>query len=416
MFSPHGAKRGNPVTFGVKTSARNVKLRMYLDTRYGDAPYPVRLGISRGGRTAYITLSVRLYPEQWDSENQRPRRMPASRWAQCGQVTNYLDRRRTEIENRLLRLEANGELHRLTALQIRDILQRDESEQECVPLSELFERVAASHDNPRTQEIYRTTWRKITDIMPDADTLTAESITAEWLDTFNRTMQKKGTPTQNARNVHLRNLRAVMNYAVGEELTTNYPFRRYKLHSTETVKRSVTSADLRRIINAPCDGFMQEYRDIFALSVCLIGINITDLCDLRHDNLQGDRLQYRRAKTGHLYDIKIEPETRALLDKYKGHDWLLCIRDRYKSPRDYTQHINAGLKRLIPEPPFNKLSTYWARHSWATIAFNELGASVETISAALGHRYGSRITAIYINPDTRKVDELNRQLLDLLFN
>lgn len=121
------------------------------------------------------------------------------------------------------------------------------------------------------------------------------------------------------------------------------------------------------------------------------------------------------AKTGHLYDIKIEPETRALLDKYKGRDWLLCIRDRYKSARDYTQHINAGLKRLIPEPPFNKLSTYWARHSWATIAFNELGASVETISTALGHRHGSRITAIYINPDTRKVDELNRQLLDLLF-
>lgn len=387
---------------------------MYLDTRNGEPPYPVRLGISRKGQTAFITLPVRLLPEQWDADAQRPRRLPASRWAQCQQITNYLDRRRAELENKLLRMEADGTLHQLTARQIRDLLQAD-NEPTAVPLSELFERVAALHDNARTQEIYRTTWRKIEQLYADAPLLTSDSITTDWLDSFNRAMTKSGTRTQNARNVHLRNLRAVMNYAVSEELTTNYPFRRYKLRTTETIKRSVTSADLRRIIQTPCKGFMQEYRDVFTLLVCLIGINITDLCELRHDAIQGDRLRYRRAKTGHLYDIKIEPETRALLDKYKGKDWLLCIRDRYKSARDYTQHINAGLKRLIAEPPFNKLSTYWARHSWATIAFNELGAPVETISTALGHRYGSRITAIYINPDTRKVDELNRRLLDLLF-
>lgn len=392
-----------------------MKLRIYLDTRNGQPPYPVRLGISRKGQTAYITLPVRLTPDQWDADNQRPRHLPASRWAQCQQITNYIERRRAEIENRLLRLEADGALHNLTARQIRDILTNDDAQTKSVPLSELFERVALTHDNARTQEIYGTTWRKIETLFADAHLLTADAITTDWLDTFNRLMKRKGTRTQNARNVHLRNLRAVINYAVSEGLTTNYPFRRYKLRTTETIKRSVTSADLRRIIQTPCKGFLQEYRDVFTLLVCLIGINITDLCELRHDAIQGDRLRYRRAKTGHLYDIKIEPETRALLDKYKGKDWLLCIRDRYKSARDYTQHINAGLKRLIDEPPFNKLSTYWARHSWATIAYNELGASIETISAALGHRYGSRITAVYINPDTRKVDELNRRLLDLLF-
>lgn len=388
---------------------------MYLDTRNGQPPYPVRLGISRKGQTAFITLPVRLLPDQWDNNTQRPRRLPVSRWAQCQQITNYLDRRRAELENRLLTLEADGALHNLSARQIRDLLLNDDTQTTDVLLYDLFERVARSHENARTQEIYRTTWRRIEMLFVDAHLLTANDITTDWLDTFNKLMQRNGTHTQNARNVHLRNLRAVMNYAVSEELTTNYPFRRYKLRTTETIKRSITSADLRRIIQTPCEGYMQEYRDIFTLLVCLIGINITDLCELRHDAIQGDRLRYRRAKTGHLYDIKIERETRELINKYKGKDWLLCIRDRYKSARDYTQHINAGLKRLIPEDPFTRLSTYWARHSWATIAYNELGASVDTISAALGHRNGSRITAIYINPDTRKVDDLNRRLLDLLF-
>ena len=38
------------------------------------------------------------------------------------------------------------------------------------------------------------------------------------------------------------------------------------------------------------------------------------------------------------------------------------------------------------------------------------------VSAALGHKYGSAITAVYINPDIRKVDELNRRMLDLVFS
>ena len=109
-------------------------------------------------------------------------------------------------------------------------------------------------------------------------------------------------------------------------------------------------------------------------------------------------------------------EALQLLERYRGKSGLLCIRDRYKSARDYTQHINDGLKRLIQEQPFTELSTYWARHSWATIAYNEMGASFDTISAALGHQYGSRITAIYINPDQKRVDELNERMIQLVFS
>lgn len=56
------------------------------------------------------------------------------------------------------------------------------------------------------------------------------------------------------------------------------------------------------------------------------------------------------------------------------------------------------------------------RHTYATLAFNELDASRDDVSAALGHKYGSEITAVYINPDIRKVDELNRRMLDLVFS
>lgn len=67
------------------------------------------------------------------------------------------------------------------------------------------------------------------------------------------------------------------------------------------------------------------------------------------------------------------------------------------------------------ENTINILYFFIQRHTWATLAFNELSASTDDIAAALGHQHGSRITAIYINPDSRKVDALNRRMLDLIF-
>lgn len=393
-----------------------MKLRLYLDTRGGSAPYPLRVGITKRGDTAYLTLPVKLMPEQWDSREQRTRKLPIARWPQGPTVTNFIERRRADIENAMLQLEADGRLFRLSAAEARDlILETMAGGRKPTPLAEAFERFSAGHTNARTRQIYGATWKRIAGLYPGAAHLTLEDVSLSWLRQLDRDLERTGTPSQNARNIHFRNIRAVMNWAITEELTENYPFRRFKLRYEPTEKRSLTSAQIRQLIEAPCSGFDAEYRDMFLLIFCLIGINITDLFSLTRDSIRDGRVEYRRAKTGTHYSILLEPEASALLEQYRGRRALLTMADRYKTARDYNQHINAGLKRIIPEEPFSRLSTYWARHSWASIAYNELEAPIDTISAALGHQYGSRITAIYVNPDRRKVDELNRRMLDLVF-
>jgi len=90
--------------------------------------------------------------------------------------------------------------------------------------------------------------------------------------------------------------------------------------------------------------------------------------------------------------------------------------------------MNRNLKRLGPvkigarkngragkkeyEPLFPSLSTYAARHSWATIAAG-LDIPKETIAAGLGHG-GNSVTDIYIDFDQRKVDAANRKIIDYL--
>ena len=58
------------------------------------------------------------------------------------------------------------------------------------------------------------------------------------------------------------------------------------------------------------------------------------------------------------------------------------------------------------------LTTYWARHSWATIAAS-LDIPEDTIALALGHSSAHTTTAIYIERRLSKVDAANRKVLDL---
>ena len=73
-----------------------------------------------------------------------------------------------------------------------------------------------------------------------------------------------------------------------------------------------------------------------------------------------------------------------------------------------------GDKKKRIEPIIPGITTYFARHSWATFAY-EAGVPVDVISQALGHSMGNRTTLIYIKPDQSKVDIANRMVIDYVF-
>lgn len=87
--------------------------------------------------------------------------------------------------------------------------------------------------------------------------------------------------------------------------------------------------------------------------------------------------------------------------------------------------MDVGLKQIGPvirkglggkkerSPLFPEISSYWARHTWATVAAS-LDIPKETISAALGHEIGSEVTSIYIKFDRKKIDEANRKVIEYL--
>jgi hypothetical protein len=286
----------------------------------------------------------------------------------------------------------------------------------------------------RTADIYLVTVKKVLAFDSRAESLTFESVSKDWLSRFDSWLasDEGGCPSVNARSVHLRNIRAVFNDAIDNGITSWYPFRTFKVKNEATKKRAVSVEVLRSLFSFPVT-WQRQYVDAFKLSFCLIGINVVDLLALRADQLVDGRLSYRRSKTGRLYDIKVEPEAAAIIEKYHGSlGRLVSWGENRKVYTTFTFQMCRGLKSIgtmvkewrtddlgvyrevdVFRPAFPMLSSYVARHSWATIAAS-LDVPKDVIAHALGHG-GSSVTDIYIDFDMRKVDEANRRVLDWVF-
>ena len=191
-----------------------------------------------------------------------------------------------------------------------------------------------------------------------------------------------------------------------------YPFVNYGIRAEKTPKRNLAASTLRTLFTADLPKWQRKYVDFFQLSFLLIGMNTEDLLHVTKANIIEGRLEYIRAKTGVPYTIKIEPECQAIIDRLKGERYLLSPLDTYACTRHWTSKVNNVLQGIASDLGLPKISMYWARHSWATIAA-ELEIPKETVIAAMGHADES-VTDIYIEFDRTKVDRANRQMIDFV--
>ncbi len=395
--------------------------KLYLDTRAtrkGKAS-PLKLAITKNGKTALLHLNITLLPDQWDKKAGKVTNHPNKSF-----LTTYINRRKLDVDTIILKLIETGEASRMNATDIKNHIEmlfkgkQEEKDSDRNTFSFHFKKFADSKKES-TKGVYMHTYNRMKAYEKELEKLKFEDITKEWLVSFESFLAKTA-PSKNARNIHLRNIRAVFNDAIECEITNSYPFRRFKIRPAPTAKRSLTVEQLRKLFNHPVEEYAIRHLDMFKLIFFLMGINTIDLYNLKEITNDG-RIEYYRAKTGRLYSIKVEPEAMEIINRYRGKSFLLDMHETISNHHYYAKRINKALKRIgettigkhgakTYKPAFPNLTTYWARHTWATIAA-ELEIPKETIAAALGHG-GNTVTDIYIDFDRKKVDLANRKVLD----
>lgn len=250
--------------------------------------------------------------------------------------------------------------------------------------------------------------------------LTFEDITPLWLQRFSMWYLSQGKRV-NSLGIYMRNIRMIYNQAIRRKIVQrdNYPFYDYKIRIERTIKRSLPIEDFQKIRDAKLPKNWTISRDLFILSFCLNGINFKDMLFLKHKDIYEGRVNFNRYKTKRPYSIKIFPEAQEIIDKYKGSKYLLrFIEEKHKRRKsqpytDITKLTNDHLKLIAADLKINaSVSTYFARHSLATIARN-IGISRDDIAAILGHGQNS-VTDIYIDLDSQRIDDAMRRVLDFI--
>lgn len=235
---------------------------------------------------------------------------------------------------------------------------------------------------------------------------------------------KSGGVCPNTSSFYMRGLRAVYNRAVEKELVVQrYPFKHVYTGIDKTVKRAVPLKIIRRIRDMDLTLFPATdfTRNIFMFSFYTRGMSFIDMAYLKKSDLKNGVLSYRRQKTGQQLFIRWEKPMQEIIDKYDTSDtpYLLPIirdmnADERRQYKNAAHLVNDKLRKLGERLGLTiPLTTYVARHGWASIARSR-NIPLSTISEAMGHD-SEKTTRIYLaSLDTSAVDKANHQILKAL--
>lgn len=191
-------------------------------------------------------------------------------------------------------------------------------------------------------------------------------------------------------------------------------------------KRAVSADSISALADLDLSGKtgLSFSRDLFLLSFYLRGIPFIDLAHLRKSDVRDGVVHYRRSKTGQSLSVRLETWAREILDRYKdaipGSPYLLPVikrpgeEDEYKQYQSALRLYNKRLNQLSRMLGLEKnLTSYVARHSWATLAYHE-GIPVSEISAGLSHT-SEQVTYAYLESfSTDALAGVNLQVVALV--
>ena len=275
----------------------------------------------------------------------------------------------------------------------------------------------------RTAETYTATLSSFLRFQNRKDVL-MEEMTSDLMQEYEAYLKASGI-VMNTISFYMRILRAVYNRAVEKGIVEQRnPFRHVYTGIDKTVKRALALKEIRKIKELDLTFYpaLDFARDMFLFSFYTRGMSFVDMAYLQKSDLKNGVLVYRRRKTGQQLSVKWEECMQAIVDKYKVRvmpDWpyllpIITVMDAKKVRKQYKNSlyaVNLNLKRVAARIGLSiPLTTYVARHSWASIARNK-NIPLAVISEAMGHD-SELTTQIYLaSLECSVIDNANTLIL-----
>lgn len=217
-------------------------------------------------------------------------------------------------------------------------------------------------------------------------------------------------------------------------ITTN-PWLKVKIPKSDTPeKRAITMEECRAFFAAPLPPsdrtkpLAELGHDVAMMVLCLAGMNTVDIFNLKKENYHDGIIGYERAKTRKFrrdnayIEMKVPGILQPIFNKYldkTNSPYLFDFHKRMTSSDSFEANINCGIQQICEKSlgiAHNKAyCVYTFRHTWATVAQNECGASIDEVGFAMNHSDRHRITRTYVKIDFSPAWALNEKVLEKIF-
>lgn len=394
----------------------SIKIVLFTHKKLKDNSHPIVIQIIKDRKRKLISTGFSAKISEWNEKTNSPNRKHPNQ----AQLKLFLKQKLVNAETCLMDLSATEK-----AFSLEELVEKIKGEKKTGNVLEFWNKVIEELDKTGKKgnsSAYKNTFGVFKKFRKNKD-LEFSELNYKMVVKFEEYLLKNGLQT-NGISFHMRTLRALYNRAVKDELVSkeNYPFAKYKIKKEKTQHRALTKEEVKKIRDIKLENkALQVARDYFMFSFFTRGMSFIDMAYLKKENIHKDRIQYRRAKTGQLFTLKLTDEAKEIIDRYIDNsgktEYIFPIvqheENKFKEYRNSMRLTNKKLSKVgelvecsIP------LTTYVARHSWATIA-KRGGISTSVISEGLGHAT-EHITQVYLDSFENSVlDEANELITSL---
>ena len=196
-------------------------------------------------------------------------------------------------------------------------------------------------------------------------------------------------------------------------------------------KRAISASMLRKFFNVVPDRsrfthpLMELGQDVALISFCMCGLNAVDIFNAEKGQYVDGIFHYERRKTRNsrsdkgYFEVRVPEFLKPTFEKYLSKNvdspWLFEFHERLSTSDSFCANVNTGIKQIWEKvDPNYKESLYAFRHSWATIAQNECGASLAEVDFGLNHSM-NRMARVYVKIDYSPAWTLNEKVIDFIF-
>lgn len=255
----------------------------------------------------------------------------------------------------------------------------------------------------------------------------------KWIETLSGTARAKEMYPVCMRQVFRAAIDELNDYDNGIIRVKTNPWGKVKIPASDRPnKKAITAEACRAFFAAPLpetkmiEPLPELGRDVAMMVLCLAGMNTVDIFNLRKQDYHGGIIHYCRAKTtksrtdGAYIEMRVPEVIKPLFEKYRAGDHtdrLFRFCDRFSTSDSFGSNVNTGIKQICKSmglPKEQWYCVYTFRHTWATTAQNDCGATLAEVGFAMNHSHRYTVTRGYVQLDFSPAWRLNERVIDFI--